>query len=340
MKWHIILYLFLLIAGLSVNGQSFRLEKLEEGQEVSFRGMSIPTDSVAWISGSKGTVAKTLDGGKTWQWLKVEDYNEFDFRSITAFSDKKAIIVNAGSPAVILLTEDGGESWKKVYSYDIKEAFYDGISFWDEKRGLVFGDPIEGKLQLLLTEDGGENWLNISDQAQVEMKAGEAGFAASGTSILTAGSGLVWIGTGGAQARLLFSYNYGQTWTSYKVPIEQGEPTQGIFSLAINEQKQLIAVGGDYKNFRNNNNVIQLSSNGMTWAAPKTRISGYKSSVAYITDTSVLATGTSGTDISADAGQTWKSLSEQGFNVAKASKSGKLILLAGEKGTIYQLNQE
>src|SRR5690606_34067004 len=183
----------------------------------------IPNDSVAWITGTKGTIAKTTDGGKNWTWLIAKGYEDFDFRSVVAFSDKKAVMVNAGSPAVILLTEDGGESWEKVHSYDIKEIFYDGMGFWDEKRGIVFGDPIEGKLQLVATEDGGRTWLNISDEANVQMKAGEAGFAASGTSIRTVGNGLVWIGTGGTQARLLFSYNFGQSWTRYKVPSEQGE---------------------------------------------------------------------------------------------------------------------
>jgi len=337
MKLHFILYCYMLIAGFSTSAQSFTLEKLQEGKDVSFRGISIPNDSVAWVSGSKGTLAKTTDGGVNWQWLTVAGYEELDFRSIIAFSAKKAMLVNAGSPAVILLTEDGGTSWQKVYSYDIENIFYNGISFWNEHNGIVFGDPIEGKLQLLTTEDGGKTWLNISDEANVEMKAGEACFAASGTSILTKGDGLVWIGTGGTQARLLFSYNYGKTWTSYKVPIEQGESSQGVFSLAINEQSQLIAVGGDYKNFKNNNNVIQLSSNGMTWTAPKSRLSGYKSCVRYINDKWVVATGTSGTDFSLDSGQTWKSLSEQAFNVAGVSATGKLVLFGGEKGTIYRL---
>ncbi|WP_166670671.1 YCF48-related protein [Olivibacter sp. XZL3] len=321
----------------TLKGQQFKLEMLQEGKDVSFRGMSIPSDSVAWISGTKGTIVKTTDGGENWTWLKTEGYEDFDFRSIVAFSDKKAIIVNAGSPAVILLTEDGGTSWKKVYSYDAKEIFYDGISFWDDKKGIVFGDPIEGKLQLLVTEDGGNTWMNISDDANVQMKDGEAGFAASGSSIRTAGNGLVWIGTGGTQARLLFSYNYGQSWTSYRVPIEQGEESQGIFSLAINDQKQLIAIGGDYKNFRNNNNIIQLSTNGMNWNAPKTRLSGYKSCVDFVDDTFVLATGTSGTDFSVDGGQSWKLLDEKSFHVVRASESGKLVLLAGDKGNIYRM---
>lgn len=336
MNKFILSFIFFIVIG-AAKGQQYKLEKLQEGNEVSFRGMSIPNDSVAWITGTKGTIAKTTDGGKNWTWLIAKGYEDFDFRSVVAFSDKKAVMVNAGSPAVILLTEDGGESWEKVHSYDIKEIFYDGMGFWDEKRGIVFGDPIEGKLQLVATEDGGRTWLNISDEANVQMKAGEAGFAASGTSIRTVGNGLVWIGTGGTQARLLFSYNFGQSWTSYKVPIEQGEASQGIFSLAINGQKQLVAIGGDYKNFKNNNNVIQLSGNGITWNAPKTRLSGFKSCVEFINDTLVIATGTSGTDLSMDSGQSWKLMDEKGYNVVRSSESGRFVLLAGDKGSIYRL---
>lgn len=318
--------------------QEVHLAELQSGKTVSLRGMSIPNDSVAWVSGSEGTVAKTADGGKNWTWLKVIGYEDKDFRSIQAFSDKKAIIVNAGSPAVVLLTEDGGEHWQKVHSYDVEEIFYDGISFWDEQRGMVFGDPIAGKLQLLYTEDGGKSWNDISDQSNVQMKAGEAAFAASGTGIRTLGNGLVWIGTGGTQARLLFSYNYGISWTDYKVPIEQGTAAQGIFSIAINSNKKLIAVGGDYQHDRNNNNVIQLSGNGTIWEASKTRLSGYKSCVEFITDQFVIATGTSGTDYSTDEGLHWKRLDDQGFHVVRASPNGKLVLLAGEKGRVYKVS--
>lgn len=337
MKKGLFICFFFALRTVTLSAQEFELTKLTEKEGISFRGMSIPTDSVAWISGTNGTIVKTDDGGQHWHWLTVDGFEDMDFRSIKAFSREKAVIVNAGSPAVVLLTTNGGELWKRVYSYDHKEVFYDGIDFWDDERGVIFGDPIAGKLQLLITDDGGESWSDQSDQANVEMKAGEAGFAASGTSIRTEEGGLVWIGTGGTQSRLLFSYNYGESWNSYKVPIEQGEASQGIFSLAVNSQKQLIAVGGDYQNYKNNNNVIQLSGNGTSWTVPKTRLSGYKSCVEYIDDQLVVTTGTSGTDISTDGGQHWKILSDTGFHVVKASADGKLVLLAGEDGKVYRL---
>ncbi|QNL50046.1 oxidoreductase [Olivibacter sp. SDN3] len=338
MKKVFFICLFLALRIPTLSAQEFELTKLAEKEGVSFRGISIPTDRVAWISGTNGAIIKTDDGGENWQWLTVDGFEEMDFRSIKAFSKEKAVIVNAGSPAVVLLTTNGGESWERVYSYDHNDVFYDGIDFWDDERGIIFGDPIEGKLQLLITEDGGESWSDQSDQANVKLKKGEAGFAASGTSIRTEEGGLVWIGTGGTQARLLFSFNYGESWNSYKVPIEQGAASQGIFSLAVNGQKQLIAVGGDYEHYKNNNNVIQLSGNGTSWTVPKTRLSGYKSCVEYIDDQVVVATGTSGTDVSIDGGQHWKALSDMAFHVVKASADGKLVLLAGENGKVYRLS--
>ncbi|WP_449438287.1 hypothetical protein [Pedobacter steynii] len=51
----------------------------------------------------------------------------------------------------------------------------------------------------------------------------------------------------------------------------------------------------------------------------------------------MLATGTSGTDVSKDGGLNWYNISSSGFNVVQKAKKGKLILLAGNKGEIYKL---
>ncbi len=315
-----------------------QLEKLHEGNQVSIRGMALPNDSVAWVSGSKGSVALSVDSGKTWQWQTIEGDEKLDFRSIAAFSDSVAVVVSAGSPAVILRTVDRGASWTKVYEDDRDSIFFDGISFWDDSTGLAFGDPIGGLMQLLTTSDGGQTWSNISEEAAVKLLKGEAGFAASGTGIRTLGDGSVWIGTGGSKARLWYSYNYGRSWTPYNVPIEQGGNSQGIFSIAVTTDKKVIAVGGDYVNDRNNNNVIQLSANGSVWKAPRSRLSGYKSGVEVIGETQqVIATGTSGTDFSTDDGETWKNISDISLNVVRSSPSGNLVLLAGGDGKVYRL---
>jgi photosystem II stability/assembly factor-like uncharacterized protein len=121
------------------------------GTLASFRGLSVVDDSVAWVSGSLGTVGRTVSGGRKWQFSTVPGMEKADFRTLYAFDSLHARIGNAGSPAVLLSTEDGGKTWKEVYRNIHPDAFLDGVDFWDEKRGMVYGDPINGRLLLLKT---------------------------------------------------------------------------------------------------------------------------------------------------------------------------------------------
>ena len=60
-----VLLLLLMLALSSLKAQHVIL--LQKGKPTSIRGMSVVNDKVAWISGSKGYVALTEDGGKTWE---------------------------------------------------------------------------------------------------------------------------------------------------------------------------------------------------------------------------------------------------------------------------------
>lgn len=302
------------------------------------RGLSIVTDSIAWVSGSNGWVGKTLNGGKTWEWCQPQGYEKLDFRDIEAFDKFKAIVVNAGSPAYILSTTDGGKSWKQVYKNTDSAIFLDGMGFWDSQQGIIFGDPIKNKMQLLKTTDGGLSWQDISANLKVELKVGEAGFAASGTTIRTGKGGRVWVATGGSTSRIFFSGNYGNRWKVYDCPIIKGESSTGPFSIAFNDAKNGIAVGGNYlKDQENTNNVVITTNGGKSWKKPVRPVLGYRSAVEYLTDQLCIATGSSGTDFSTDGGLNWKNISTQNFNAVQKAKKGKLVLLTGNKGQIYQL---
>lgn len=318
--------------------QSYTLKPLTSGQNTSMRGLSVVTDQLAWVSGSNGHVGKTLDGGKTWTWMQPKGYEKLDFRDIEAFDSENAIIVNAGSPAYILLTADGGKSWKEVYQNADSLIFLDGMDFWDRQQGIIFGDPIAGKMQLLKTNDGGLSWTNISQQLKKEMTVGEAGFAASGSSIRTQPGGKVWVASGGKVANIYYSANYGKSWKVYPCPIIQGGNSTGTFSIAFYDAKKGIAVGGDYlKDKQNENNVLLTDDGGKTWSKPQSPLGGYRSGVTYVTDQLCFATGSSGTDVSSDGGKNWTTISTLNFNAVQRAKTGSLILLAGNKGQIYQI---
>jgi photosystem II stability/assembly factor-like uncharacterized protein len=332
-----LLSLFLILPFISF-AQNFTLKQIATGKNTSMRGLSVLSDSVAWVSGSNGHVGKTLDGGKTWEWMQPKGYEKLDFRDIEAFDKLKAIVVNAGSPAYILKTVDGGKNWTEIYKNTDSAIFLDGMAFWDSQQGIIFGDPIKNKMQLLKTTDGGISWQDISANLKKELKLGEAGFAASGTTIRTGSGGKVWIASGGAVSNIYYSANYGQTWKVYPCPIIQGESSTGPFSIAFLNSKKGIAVGGNYlKDKENENNILITKNGGKSWTKPEKPVLGYRSAVEYFSDQICFATGSSGTDYSLDGGNTWTNISTQNFNALQKAKRGSLVLLTGNKGNIFQL---
>lgn len=333
----VVLVLLVLSSG---NTYAQQIIPLTNGTKSSLRGLSVISNSVAWASGSNGFTALTTDGGKNWKWAQVPGYETVDFRDIEAFSATDAVMVNAGSPAIILLTRDGGRSWKEVYRNSSPEIFLDGMDFWDRKHGIIYGDPIAGEMQLLETKDGGNTWTNISKQLKIKLAAGEASFAASGTAIRTGKNGNVWIATGGRQSRIFHSTDFGKSWQAYPCPIIQGENSTGPFSLAFINTKNGVAAGGNYlKDTLRKNNLVITRDGGKTWTNPLVSPFGYRSAIEFISHKVLLATGTSGTDISKDGGKRWQNISSEGFNCVRKAKKGKWILVAGSNGAISSIKQ-
>jgi photosystem II stability/assembly factor-like uncharacterized protein len=318
--------------------QSQTLTPLAFGKNTSLRGLSVVDDTVAWASGSKGWTASSVNGGKTWNWKQISGYENLDFRDIEAFSANRAILLSAGTPAVILLTIDGGSVWKEVYRNESPEIFLDGMDFWDADRGLIYGDPIKGKLVLLKTSNGGTNWEDISQNNTISLMAGEASFAASGTAIRCDSKGNTWIATGGIKSRIFYSSDYGNSWKVNDCSIIQGKSSTGPFSIAFYTKKIGIAVGGDYLiDSSRVNNLLLTNNSGKTWLKPSISTFGYRSAVEYLSNFRLIATGPGGTDISNDGGKNWKNFSLIGYHTVRKAKSGKLVLLTGSDGRIASI---
>jgi photosystem II stability/assembly factor-like uncharacterized protein len=318
-----------------LKAQSQTLISLDSGKNTSLRGLSVVDDSVAWISGSKGWTARSIDSGKTWSWKQISSYENLDFRDIEGFSANRAILLSAGTPAVILLTTDGGSIWKEVYRNESPDIFLDGMDFWDDGKGLIYGDPINGKMVLLKTSDGGASWKDISQNNTVSLIPGEASFAASGTTIRCDSKGNTWIATGGMQSRIFHSADYGNSWKAYACPIIQGKSSTGPFSIAFYTQRIGVAAGGDYLiDSSRVNNFLLTKNGGKTWNKPSIATFGYRSAVEYISEKVLIATGPTGTDWTIDGGRSWIKLSDEGFNTVRKAKNGTLVLFTGANGKV------
>lgn len=332
----LLLFLCSVLATCTIQAQSIQIVAQQKG--ISIRGMSVVNDSVAWVSGSKGTVGKTPDGGKNWQWLQVPDFEKTDFRDIHAFDAANAVIMGIDTPAVILRTTDGGGNWKTVFESNLPGMFLDAMDFKGEN-GVVLGDPLKGNFFLGQTADSGKSW-NIrvnSPRAQ----QGEAFFASSGTNIQWAGKDYLYA-SGGSYSRLFFQNK------TRDLPLQHGKSIAGAHSIAINpyfsRQNELFAIvaGGDYnsKNSSDSNCVLvyQNGKHSLRFSVPQKTFHSYKSCILFLRENTLLATGTSGSDISYDNGRTWKHFSDEPFHVCQSSRNGNFILLAGSDGRIGRLN--
>ncbi|MGH7494906.1 MAG: WD40/YVTN/BNR-like repeat-containing protein [bacterium] len=349
MEWHLILdklkllvsLLVMPVAGIAQHNTHWQL--IDSGTRASFRGLSVPSDSVIWVTGTRGTFVHSFDGGKTWQADSMAGATHLDFRDVHAVDAHTVYMMSAGpgERSRIYKTTDGGRSWKLQFTMPDSAGFLDGFEFWEGQRGIAFGDPLEGRLFVITTTDGGNIWLRIPPENIPPVIEGEFAFAASGTSIAVQGKSQVWIGTGGAAARVFHSNDGGHSWTVANTPLSSGSESAGIFSLAFRDEKNGVAVGGDYrKPAEAASHVIVTKDGGQTWEIPKSAQLEFRSGVVFIPQMHgqiLIAVGTSGADSSGDGGLTWKRIDAGGFNVVSAGSSRASVWAAGPEGKIARL---
>ena len=309
------------------------------GVTARLRGVSAVSERVAWASGSGSTVLRTNDGGTRWQKLTVTNDN-VDFRDIDAINAETAYALSVGNgPASrIYKTSDAGATWTLQFKNENPKAFLDAMSFWDADHGIVFGDSIDGQLDILITENGGNTWSRLSSPNLPPALPNEGAFAASGTNIAVVGKSHAWIGTGAAaKSRVLRTSDNGHTWQVSDTPVAAGQ-SSGIFSIAFRDTKHGVIVGGDYtKEKEAVNNLAFTRDGGATWTLAK-GLSGFRSVVAYVPGTKIIvAIGPAGSDFSTDDGQTWKPVDGPGFDTFSFVQGKTIGWAAGAKGTLAKL---
>lgn len=308
--------------------------------EADFRGLSVVSPTVAWVSGTRGTYGRTTDAGKTWHVGQVPGAEKLDFRDVEAFGPATAYLLSAGPGAEsrIYKTTDAGKNWTLQFKNAEPKAFFDALAFWDEQHGIALSDPVNGRFLLIATDDGGATWKPLPEKSRPEALPGEGAFAASGTCLVTHGAKDVWFCTGGAKvARIFHSPDRGQTWTAADTPLRAGVESAGCFGIAFRDRKNGILVGGDYKKPDDATaTLVTTDDGGKTWQ-PVAQAPPFRSGVAWAKDRWV-AVGTSGSDVSAD-GVAWKPLDREKYNSVAFTATGDGWAV-GPKGRIARFARE
>jgi photosystem II stability/assembly factor-like uncharacterized protein len=314
-----------------------KIDTLPGKPGISFRGLSVVNDRLLWVSGNKGTVGRSTDGGKSFQWMTVAGHEKRDFRDIEAFDAVTAVILAVDSPGLILRTFDGGASWQEVHRDNRSGIFLDALHFRNEKEGMAIGDPIDGKFLLLQTADGGRSWQSYPANYPAPVD-GEAFFAASGGNIIELKKGETIFVSGGKQSRIFYA---GQ---GFELPLKQGETSTGANAIALKHPgkkrggRHWVIVGGDFaKDKEREGNFCYTRNGGQIWSTAEQPPFGYRSGVAYVRGNKLISCGTSGVDISRDGGRNWKNISVTGYHVVQKAKAGRTVYLAGGNGRIARL---
>jgi len=328
--------------------------------EVSLRALAAVDDDTAWIGGTGGTVARTTDGGATWEDVSPEGLARLDVRDLHAFGRDHAVAMTAGpgTASRILVTRDGGATWRETHRETKEASFLDGIAFWSDGRGVAYGDPLPGEgFRVLITEDFGARWAAVPGPMPLE--TGEASFAASGTGIRPykdLAETKVWIATGAndGAGRVFVGapFEPDPQWRAWRTTIPAAKPASGVFSLALVSDGVItlapaVAVGGDFTDRERGGAACASWSDdeGVTWNEAEVGPRGQRAGCAHVDSGEpteairFIATGQTGTDITRDGGRTWEALSDEGFHcVMQAAAFGSsCVWFAGQAGRAGRL---
>ncbi len=336
----------------------------ESGTTAGLRGIDSVDGTVAWASGTGGTVLRTIDGGAHWTKCAVPDAAKdgatLDFRGVQAWDATTAIVMSSGKGKLSRLykTKDGCKAWKIVLKNREKGGFWDGLYFDRGEVGWLIGDPVGGRFSLFRSEDRGRDWYK-----QINKGLGADGkmqglFAASNSSLVAYG-GFVNFGSGGSVGAFVYGvtsfsicidctfersdYEGRQTqWIRQSVPLKGNSDSSGVFSIGSRASSAdhpagkdiLVVVGGDFTkpNEPQGTAASRLEYDG-PWISSATPPHGFRSAVQWSESLKAWITvGTNGSDISHDDGKTWQPLDDGNWNALS------LPFVVGPNGRIGRIN--
>ncbi len=329
-------------------------EMQDSHSTAGLRGIHAVNNSVAWATGTDGTILRTHDGGAHWQrCAPPAGAEKLDFRGVWAWSANEAWILSSGSGDLsrVYSTMDGCAHWTEEIRNRDKDGFWDALVFpgWfdytgNRYDGTLIGDPVKGRFVTQGT-NGVHRWFPSSYPCSA--KQDEAAFAASNSAIFVFGSGEYILVTGGKTGpRVLLSplliRGTSDDCLAVSAPLAGGSESSGAFSVGFRDLKDGVVVGGDYKKPDDARGTAAWSSDGgRHWTAASKPPHGYRSAVAWYPEAKAwIAVGTNGSDVSRDDGKSWQRLEDGNWNAVSppfaVGPDGRIGRLPLAKGKLTQ----
>lgn len=220
------------------------VQVLSSRPDVNWIGISSPSPDVIWLSGSKATIARSTDGGASWEYSQPTS-SDLQFRDIEALDDLHAYALSIGNngDSRIYYSNNGGKNWQLRYRASGYQFLNCLAVVPRTNEAWAYGDSIDAQWDLVRAPDG-RNWLPSRNAIDSPPLDAEGGLAASGGCVRFHNN--VWaIGTANAAtARLLIKRASGIRFKAIETPIAAG-PGAGIASVWPLSERQALIVGGD-----------------------------------------------------------------------------------------------
>jgi photosystem II stability/assembly factor-like uncharacterized protein len=305
------------------------------GTTQRFRNIRAVDDNVVWACGNGGVVARTVNGGTTWQLKTSPDAGSINY-GLDALDSLTAWVsgtVGGSADVNIWKTTDGGATW--VSQYHNATGFGDALRFFDANNGVYVGDPDpypSTNWEILTTSNGGTTWnrVPLANFPPADSVNGEFGAACAmdivGNSVWFCGYSAVT----GTPNTIYKSTDKGLNWTMSSYVNISG--TSGSNYVAFSSANNGVNLGLD-------GSRAVTTDGGATWAVT----SGAPQAYRYITNVpgwnSFIGVGSTGLVVySNDGGLNWTTMTSGTTNsLYIVDATLKSAWAAGNTGTIIKL---
>ena len=259
------------------------------GSMAWLRGVFFIDQNRGWVAGSKGTLLRTEDGGRTW---KATTSSTDDIVRDVYFTDEQNgwlvcevnqyQLKNLDDPrAYLMKTTDGGAHWTRVEikGFDVDSILVRAV-FSRGGRGWAFGEAGA----IFATRDAGETWVRLRSPTRRLLLGG---------TFVDDDRG--WVV--GAGATIIQTSDGGDTW--YQSSLPGVEKTVRFTAASFFDNRLGWAVGSG-------GSVFRTTNGGRTWQRQESGVEVDLSDVKFVDAQEGWAVGAEGTIIhTTNGGGTW-----------------------------------
>lgn len=127
-------FILITILFFPVTALEIQVHKIPEKSELRASAFN---NAIAWVGGNNNTIYKSLDKGKNWVNVSLQEKQQYDIRDIEIINAKTVIAMAAGNgrKSALFITHDQGNNWQLLHTNPDEQGFYNSIAFINKDIG-------------------------------------------------------------------------------------------------------------------------------------------------------------------------------------------------------------